>query len=195
MPCFTSGTLIATPTGERRVETLLAGDKVLTRDNGVQALRWVGTAKLDYARLVAEPHLKPVLLSADGLGKARPENDMLVSPNLRVLVTADRTALELEDHEALIAAKHLTNNRDIRVVTMLGISYIALICARHEVVMANGIWVESFNPADHSLNGLGNAQRCEIEALFPGLTEELPAVAASGVGARLRRMRLSFLPR
>lgn len=194
MPCFTPGTLIATPFGERRIETLAAGDRIVTRDNGMQELRWVGSAKLDYARLVAEPHLRPVLLSAGGLGEARPESDMLVSPNTRVLVGAERTALELEDHEALVAAKHLVNSRDIRVVEMLGVTYIAMVCSRHEVVMANGIWVEACNPADFSLNGLGNAQRNELDALFPGMIEELPVVARAAARSRLRRLGLSFLP-
>src|SRR5690606_32383544 len=40
--CFTSGTLIATPDGERAVETLRPGDLVMTRDHGPQELRWVG---------------------------------------------------------------------------------------------------------------------------------------------------------
>jgi len=36
IPCFTPGTLIATPQGERRVKDLREGDRVITRDNGIQ---------------------------------------------------------------------------------------------------------------------------------------------------------------
>ncbi|MFN6977544.1 MAG: Hint domain-containing protein, partial [Gemmobacter sp.] len=42
IPCFTPGTLIATPRGERPIEDLKAGDKVITRDNGIQEIRWIG---------------------------------------------------------------------------------------------------------------------------------------------------------
>jgi Ca2+-binding RTX toxin-like protein len=39
IPCFTPGTLIATPKGEMLVENLSVGDKIITRDNGIQEIR------------------------------------------------------------------------------------------------------------------------------------------------------------
>ncbi|HSF92831.1 MAG TPA: Hint domain-containing protein, partial [Paracoccaceae bacterium] len=44
--CFTPGTGIATPKGEVAVERLKKGDRVLTRDNGIQTIRWIGQKKL-----------------------------------------------------------------------------------------------------------------------------------------------------
>jgi len=192
LSCFTPGTLIATPTGEWPVETLAVGQKVLTRDHGVQVLRHVFQTRLDYAQLVSRPHLRPVLLRTGGIGPAVPEKDMLLSPNHRVLVGAEKTVLDLEDHEALVSAKHLVHNRHIRVVDMLAVTYILPVFERHQIVLANGLWVEAFNPADHSLNGLGNAQRNEIEELFPGLAATLPQRRQTLVRSRLERMGLSF---
>lgn len=40
VPCFTPGTKVATPRGERLVEDLREGDKIITRDNGIQEIRW-----------------------------------------------------------------------------------------------------------------------------------------------------------
>jgi len=40
---------------------------------------------------------------------------------------------------------------------------------KHEVVLGNGAWTESFQPGDYSLQGLGNSQRNEIFELFPEL--------------------------
>ena len=42
-------------------------------------------------------------------------------------------------------------------------------CDRHEVVLSDGIWTESFQPTDTSLKGFGNSQRAEIFDIFPGL--------------------------
>lgn len=169
VPCFTPGTLIATPQGERPVEDLQPGDRVVTRDNGLQEIRWSGARALDYGQLAAYPHLKPILITRGSLGDGLPERDMLVSPNHRMLVANDRTALYFEDHEVLVAAKHLVNRRAIRMVDTLGTTYVHFLCDRHEVVLANGAWTESFQPGDQSLNGMGNAQRNEIYEIFPEL--------------------------
>ena len=41
---------------------------------------------------------------------------------------------------------------------------------RHEVVLSNGTWTESFQPGEQVLDGMSTAQRKEIFELFPELT-------------------------
>ncbi|MCF6443337.1 Ig-like domain-containing protein [Nereida sp. MMG025] len=169
IPCFTPGTLIATPQGERLVEELQEGDRIITRDNGIQEIRWVGQKDMDYKGLAAAPHLKPVLIKAGSLGNGLPERDMMVSPNHRMLVANDQTALYFEEREVLVAAKHLVNGAGIQQVDTLRTSYIHFMFDQHEVVLSDGTWTESFQPGDYSLKGIGNAQRNEIMELFPEL--------------------------
>lgn len=169
VPCFTPGTLIATPKGERRVEELQEGDRVITRDNGIQEIRWVGHKPMDWRQLEANKHLKPVLIQAGSLGHGLPERDMLVSPNHRVLVSNDRTALYFEEREVLVSAKHLVDNKGVHRVDTMGTTYIHFMFDHHEVVLSDGAWTESFQPGDYSLKGIGNAQRTEIFELFPEL--------------------------
>lgn len=169
VPCFTPGTTIATPKGERRVEDLRVGDKVITRDNGIQEIRWLGAKQLNWQQLNASSHLKPIMIKAGALGNGLPERDMLVSPNHRVLVANDKTAIYFEEREVLAAAKHLVGTEGIQNVDTLGTTYIHFMFDHHEVVLSNGAWTESFQPGDYTLNGLGNAQRSEIFELFPEL--------------------------
>ncbi|MHA6324073.1 Ig-like domain-containing protein [Roseivivax sp. CAU 1753] len=171
VPCFTPGTKVATPQGERLVEELREGDRIITRDNGLQEIRWVGRKDLTGFQLARKPHMKPVLIRAGSLGNNLPEHDMLVSPNHRMLVNNDKTALYFEEREVLAAAKHLTGLDGVDEVSALGVSYIHFMFDRHEVVLANGAWTESFQPGDYSLKGIGNAQRNEILELFPELAE------------------------
>lgn len=172
MTCFTPGTLIATPRGTRPVEALRVGDTVVTRDHGVQRLVWADRRALAFAALAHMPHLWPVRLEPGSLDNGLPEAEMMVAPNQRILVRSDRTMLPFEEHEALVAAKHLANCRSIAAVQMLGITYVHLMCARHELVLANGCWCELFQPDDPSLNGLGNAQRNELSEIFPSLSPD-----------------------
>ncbi|WP_276321514.1 Hint domain-containing protein [Palleronia sediminis] len=167
IPCFTPGTLIATPRGERPVEDLREGDRIITRDSGIQEVRWIGEKRLARQDLAAQPDLRPVLISKGALGFGLPERDMLVSPNHRMLVNNDKSALYFEDREVLVAAKHLCHMHGIAQVCALGVSYIHFMFDQHEVVLADGAWSESFQPGDYTLKGIGEDQRAEILRLFP----------------------------
>jgi hypothetical protein len=169
VPCFTPGTLIATPKGEVLVENLRAGDRIITRDNGIQELRWIGQRKFDWAHLTANPHLRPIMVRRGSLGNGLPERDMMLSPNHRVLVSNDRTSLYFDEREVLVSAKHLVGGKGIFEVESIGTSYIHLLFDQHEVVLSDGAWTESFQPGDYTLSGMGNAQRSEILELFPEL--------------------------
>ncbi|MCA1284607.1 Ig-like domain-containing protein [Salipiger bermudensis] len=183
LPCFTPGTLIATPKGERLVEDLEIGDRVITRDNGIQEIRWIGRKELTGFQLARKPHLKPVLIQQGALGKNLPEHDLLVSPNHRVLVANDKTALYFEEREVLAAAKHLTGLDGVDEVDTLGVTYIHMMFDNHEVVLSNGAWTESFQPGDLSLRGIGDEQRQEIFELFPEL-EHAEGLKAYGAARR-----------
>ncbi|MEX0281463.1 MAG: Hint domain-containing protein [Arenibacterium sp.] len=167
IPCFTPGTRIATPHGERLVETLEIGDRVITRDNGIQEVCWVGKRQLAGAGL--PKHLWPVRIAKGALGNGLPERDMMVSPNHRVLISTDKTALYFEESEVLVAAKHLVERDGIETVNVDEVTYIHFMFARHEVVLSDGAWTESFQPGDLSLKGIGDAQRAEIFEIFPEL--------------------------
>jgi hypothetical protein len=169
IPCFTPGTTIATPKGERLVEELQEGDRIITRDNGIQEIAWVGHKSMDGKQLAANPHLKPILIKAGSLGDGLPERDMLVSPNHRVLVASEMTQLYFEEREVLAAAKHMTGAQGIHAVDVMATTYIHFMFEKHEVVLSNGAWTESFQPGDYSLKGIGNSQRNEIFELFPEL--------------------------
>lgn len=172
VPCFTPGTLIATPKGERKVEDLQVGDRVITRDNGIQEIRWVGRRTLSGSELTRAAHLQPVLIREGALSAGLPERDMLVSPNHRMLVANDKTALYFEEREVLVAAKHLTGLKGVDPVEIAEVTYIHFMFDQHEVVLSDGAWSESFQPGDQSLAGMGNAQRNEIFEIFPELKTE-----------------------
>ena len=195
IPCFTPGTLIATPRGEVAVERLRAGDRVITRDNGLQEIRWIGSRALSRADLAAAPHLKPVLVRQGSLGNGLPERDMLVSPNHRLLVANDRTALYFDEHEVLVAAKHLISGPGVQSVDSMGTTYVHFMCDRHEVVLSNGAWTESFQPGDMTLKGMGNAQRSEIFELFPELKTEAGLTGYAAARRTLRRHEAVLLSR
>ncbi|MHA7889403.1 Hint domain-containing protein, partial [Roseicyclus sp.] len=169
--CFTPGTLIATPYGNRPVEELRPGDKVITRDDGIQELAWVGARNLGAAELAMNPKLRPVLIRAGSLGYGLPERDMMVSPNHRMLIRSAQASLMFDEHEVLAAAKHLTGIPGIEKQAVDEVTYVHVMCERHQVVLANGSWTESFQPGDMAMDGIDAEQREELFSIFPDLRE------------------------
>ncbi|GKY88984.1 Hint domain-containing protein [Sinisalibacter aestuarii] len=186
VPCFTPGTLIATPRGEVPVERLREGDKVVTRDNGLQEIRWLGRQTVSGALLDVTPRLKPVLIRAGALGKGLPERDMLVSPNHRLLIMGDRPALYFDETEVFAAAKHLVNGESILRVEASAVTYLHFMFDHHEVVLSDGAWTESFQPGEQALKGAGKAAQREIFELFPELEQ---SAGAGGYGTARRTLK------
>ncbi len=194
VPCFTPGTSIATPRGEILVEDLMVGDKIITRDNGIQEIRWIGAKRMDGRELQNNPHLQPVLIQKGSLGNGLPERDMLVSPNHRMLVNNDRVALYFDENEVLVSAKHLVNpSEGVQTIASMGTTYIHFMFDNHEVVLSNGAWTESFQPGDYSLKGIGNSQRNEIFELFPELQGEAGREAYASARLTLKKHEAKLL--
>lgn len=193
IPCFTPGTRIATPRGEVAVEDLREGDRVITRDNGMQEIRWVGARTLTSAELISAPYLRPVRIRAGALGQGLPERDMLVSPQHRLLLTSERAALYFGEREVLSPAKHLTGMEGIEEVRATNITYIHFMFDRHEVVLSDGAWTESFQPGEQVLRGMGDAARDEIFALFPELRESAGSQSYQAARRSLKRHEARIL--
>ena len=84
--CFTPDTLLDTPEGPRPIRSLRPGDRLLTRDNGPQEVLWIGHRRMTGARLYAMPHLRPIRLRSGALGQGRPDPDLSVGPQHRLLL-------------------------------------------------------------------------------------------------------------
>ncbi|MDC0738560.1 Hint domain-containing protein [Cognatishimia sp. SS12] len=178
--CFAQDTMIATISGERSVQGLREGDKIITRDNGLQEICWIGHKTVT---LADKPKLRPIRIKAGSLGHNQPERDIYVSPNHRMLIANDTTSLLFDERETLVAAKHLVGRDGVDIAEATSVSYYHILFENHEVVLGNGAWSESFQPGDYSMDTLEDAQRREIYGLFP----ELKDSAALGGYAAARR--------
>lgn len=190
-PCFTPGTLIETAAGPVPVERLRPGDLVVTRDHGLQPLRWIGSTFVSARRLDLQPNLRPVLIPAGALAAGIPARDLLVSPQHRVLVTSRITVRMFEQDEVLVAAKHLIGTGGITAQDPAkGVTYLHLLFDRHEVIRSNGAWSESFFVGPQMHKAGDRAIMAEITTLFPQLRTPVPARRMlSGREARQLAMR------
>lgn len=183
--CFASGTQIVTETGERPIETLRVGDRIATRDNGVQTLRWIGKRHLDSTDFHRNPKLRPILLAPHLTGGDAP---LIVSSQHGVL-------FDLDGEETLVRAIHLAKMQGGAARIMKGcrqVTYFHMLFDDHQIVFANGAPSESFFPGPFALATLNSDVQSEIFELFPQLRHR---DAEFGYGAKARAFaRFADLP-
>ncbi len=181
--CFTPETLIATPVGPRLIRSLRPGDRVLTKDNGPQEILWAGSRRMTGARLYAMPHLRPVRFRSGAFGVGRPDPDLLVSPQHRMLLRGPSAQALFNTPEVLVRAQDLLNDLTVTVdYALREVTYVHILLERHNIVFANGLETESFHPSNTALDTIDPAQREGLLALLPSI-----AVNPQGYGDYARR--------
>lgn len=154
-PCFVAGTCLETAEGPKAVELVSIGDLVRTRDHGLQPVRWIGQA----SRPARGPHA-PIRISRGLFGQ---HGQLLVSPQHRILFRTVRAELLFETDEVLVKAKDLVDGCSIeRIESDQYVRYFHILFDRHEIVIANGLETESYQPGDHSLEAFDRETRAEI---------------------------------
>ncbi|MCT8159981.1 Hint domain-containing protein [Pseudoruegeria sp. SHC-113] len=160
-PCFVEGTCIATPSGEKPIEQLQAGDLVETLDHGAQPIRWIGCSEVSGLEEMA-----PIRIAAGVLDNRRA---IEVSPQHRFLLTGWRCELLFGLEEVLASAKSLLHEGMVERVPRPRVRYYHILFDRHEILFAEGSATESFHPGDFIFDQLSEETRAEIVALFPEL--------------------------
>lgn len=168
--CFTPGSMIRTPGGLRAVETLQIGDEVITRDNGVQVLRWTSNSTLSAQYLRANPELAPVRIAAGSIAENVPAQDLVVSPCHRVLLSGWKAEALFGDREVLVTARSMINDATVRPVgTLQDAEYVHLMFDGHEIVESDGLATESYRPFEGAVDSLSAATQDELFRIMPQL--------------------------
>lgn len=134
--CYLRGTLIATPEGQKRVEDLQAGDKVLTASGGVATVKWLGQRKLHASRIYANDAVRafPVRIAAGALAPNVPARDLFVSPGHHMFFDGK-----------LVPAMLLVNGKTItQDFTMQSFEYFHVELDHFDILLAEGAPAESY---------------------------------------------------
>ena len=126
--------MIATPGGERPVETLEIGDIILAADGSTRAVRWIGRQSV--VSVFANPlRSYPIRIAAGALGDGLPKRDLFLSPDHALLVDG-----------VLVQAGALVNHTSITRVMQPGerFTYYHIETEDHALILAEGAPAETF---------------------------------------------------
>ena len=165
--CFTPGAMICSRNGNTAVENLVVGDEIMTRDHGLQKVRWISRATRR-----ATGSMVPVRISAGALGQGLPERDLVVSQQHRMLLTSKIAQRMFGTPEVLVPAKKLLALPGVELTeTAFWVTYIHLLLDRHEIIFAEGTATESLLTGPMTVEAIGADALAELEQVFPELID------------------------
>ncbi len=190
--CFVTGTLIDTPEGPRRVETLRPGDIVLTANAGPQPILWTGASPIPRN----DPRARPIEIPPQALGPGMPAHPIRLSPRHRVRVPGWLAQLAAGRADAFAPVSALVGHRGIRPVPAGATQrYHHLLLPVHGALICSGLPCESLYPGAVALRAMSRPARRSLQAAFPRLAADpdsygptaYPCLTPHEVRAFLRR--------
>ncbi|MEM9549656.1 MAG: Hint domain-containing protein [Pseudomonadota bacterium] len=162
--CIGSGALILTPSGERPVEELCAGDWVETHANQPKQILWRVSQKESIDPGFVDDRRYPVAVATP----YHPQREWLyLSRQHGVLFSLNGKA----EHR-LVRAGHLASLKGGAVRVARGkhlVTYHNFLLAEHSIIFANGIAVETFLPGPQGIRTLRPADRKRLHASMKGV--------------------------
>ncbi|MGR3377270.1 Hint domain-containing protein [Salipiger abyssi] len=158
---FTGGTMITLASGaQRAVEDLVVGDRVLTRDDGPQEIRWIG-----HHTVRAVGAFAPIRIREGTLNNSA---DLLVSPDHRLFIYQRQDRLGAGRSELLVRARHLLNGDTITRATGGFVDYYQMLFDHHQIIYAEGIAAESMLVNTRTRAALPEELTASLGQLLPG---------------------------
>ena len=188
VPCFGPDTQIETTKGPRAITSLKMGDQVMTYDNGPQPIVWIGSRRTSLLAALTHENVRPVVYSAGIRGVGTPIRPLTLSQQHRVMITDPLVQLLAHTTQVFVRSAHLNTH----TLPAKPVDWHHFALPNHEVICANGIWVESLFAGD-ALMELFSADDCahikQATRLQPHLKTARPCLRDFEAAVLLNRLR------
>lgn len=152
--CFVSGTEILTPSGNRKIEDLCQGDFVVTAEGLAKQILWIGHTENSVKEMAGDASLRPIRIRAHSLGPGLPYMDLHLSSQHRIAAQNPLSALLFGENCVMVRAKHLVGHVAETLLPTHATTFFHLLLDEHDMIVANGMDCESFQPSRRNYDGL-----------------------------------------
>ena len=135
--CFKEGVLIRTEGGNRAVEAVMAGDKVVVIRDGQEVLEpvlWVGVTAIDLSKHARVEEAAPIRIRAGALAEGQPARDLFLSPEHCLIIEGRCVSAKL-----LVNGGSIVSERDHARFT-----YYHIELQSHGILLAENAPAESY---------------------------------------------------
>jgi hypothetical protein len=164
--CYLAGTMILTDSGERPVEQLTIGDRVVTLSGEATPIKWLGHRRADCRRHPRPSEVWPVRVRAGAFTNGLPRHDLWLSPDHAVYFD-----------DVLIPIKLLINGTAITQVPVDEVTYYHVELPHHGLLLAEGLACESYLDTGNRWNFAEGDNTVALRPDFSSLRWEADACA------------------
>lgn len=184
------GSVLETARGLVLARDLRPGDRVVTRDNGLQPVRWVGTTTVMYD----EPYrtdrdrprrIGPARIRAGALGSNADAGNLILAPGQRLLARNAINECLFGATEVMAPAGTLTHLDGVDIQPRSVGRWSHILFDAHEMIRVNGLWMESFAPDMWAI-------RVAYPEHWRDITEALPRLRYDYTAANYIERRVSL---
>ncbi len=176
------GALVRTPDGPRPVERLRPGDRVATRDGGLQPVLAIWCREVSGTLMQADPGLAPVCIEAQAFGVALPLERLRIAPDHKVLLPGYLLDGAQGCVSCLVEIGDLASGAGpvSPEAARRPLRFYTIVFATHQVFCANGLAVESFHVSPCSQRQIAPCLAEEVQRLFPDMDSAPESCARVG---------------
>ena len=135
-------------------------------------LRWVGSRSVD-----GRDGLAPIRFAKGALPGL--DEDLLVSPQHRMLISGYQAEMLFGEPEVLVAAKHLLGMPGVTLERKTLVTYFHLMLDQHQILFAEGVETESFYASKSGLETISTHCKARLFDAFPHLADDVSAYGAT----------------
>jgi hypothetical protein len=125
-----AGTTIMTLDGEMPIEHLSVGDRVITRDSGMSAVKAIKTTTAQ---------MQPIRIKAGSLGHTRPDRDMMVTARAKLHIRDWRAEALFGKASASVSAERLIDGEFLATAGVREMTVYHIEFDREHIIYADGI--------------------------------------------------------
>lgn len=134
-----TGSIVMTLEGEMPVEALAVGDRIITRDTGMAVITAIRKKAMT---------CDMVSIMAGSLGHTRPDRDVIVPADQRVLIRDWRAEALTGQKQALIPARDLVDGEFVQLRKNIKVTAFEVELDRAQVIYADGLELTSHISAE-----------------------------------------------
>lgn len=180
--------LVETAHGPTLARDLKPGDEVMTRDNGLVSVRWVGESMSVYDNddpTANDEARGPVRVKAGTCGTDPEAGNLVLNAGHRLLVRNPVNELYFGTEEVMAEVGDLAHIDGVDFVPRSVMRFKHVLLDTHELIRANGIWMESFSPEMWSI-------RVGFPTEWEAITEAVPRLRYENGDANYISPRMSL---